>query len=86
MQPLAIHLTQVSELIPAAFFSNTVKSIFFWITPTPADTLQPAGAEVGPPIGWVVAGFLVLLLAVMIYQNIKSTIKRILKPKKRTSK
>ena len=53
------------------------------VTPTPRSPANPTTTlDVGPPSGWVAAGLLALLLAVMLYQSLKSLMRKIFRGKR----
>lgn len=56
-------------------------SLIFVADPTPTfyNPLVREVANSPPPLGWIIAGFLLLLLVLMIYQKIKNFIKKIFK-------
>jgi len=58
-------------------FTAVTQAILLLIsTPTPNNPWIGEKTVINPPIGWILAGFLILLLISMIYVEIKKFIKR----------
>ncbi|WP_062191048.1 hypothetical protein [Anaerolinea thermolimosa] len=57
-----------------SFFSQAIDFILKNPTPTVNNPLVRELTEKTPPVGWTIAGFLILLLMMMIYQQIKKYI------------
>jgi hypothetical protein len=60
--------------------ANPSFTVNILVTPTPAPSAPTL--DVGRPSGWVAAGLLILLLAIMIYQSLKNLLKKIFRRKK----
>lgn len=56
--------------------------IFQKSTPTANNPWIGDQTEISPPVGWIIAGFLLLILVFMIYAELRKFLKRVLKRKK----
>jgi len=65
-----------------SFFIQAVNFIFKNPTPTVNNPLVRELTEKNPPVGWTIAGFLMLLLMMMIYQQVKRFIREKLRKKR----
>jgi len=70
-------MPDITQFEPSSlgYHQNTIA-----VTPTPAPEYAVVPIEI--PTGWVMAGFLVLLLIIMLYQNFKRFIIGLFRKKK----